>query len=376
MSGGGELPKAPDLSKQTDQANETFGTATSNAAQTMNTAKAYNEQAQGTLSGVVGQQTQAMKQLNDSASSNISQYGSTFMPLQKQQADTAAGYASEDNVRAAQGRAVADTSAANSAAMNNARQRLAASGVDPNSIQGRALDQQARVQAAAQNAGAANQAMVQRQDQGNALVQQANQLGLQVNAAGQQGAANAANIGTQSVANTNQTNATGINNMGAANQYLNTATGANQSAADITNSGFQNEMAVANLKQQQSAAKMSAITGMAGAAASFMEGGGVVPETMGIPSPGIQPRFEANGFAMEHGGPVTEQGALPTPPVPGSTDRKLTFLTPGEFVIPREITSWKGHEYWYKEMDKIRQKKGEMTGALPSPSSVHTARGV
>lgn len=379
MSGGGALPKPPDLTKQTDQANQTFDTATSDAAQTMNTAKTYNEGAQQTLGGVVGQQTQAMKQLNDSASQNLSQYGSTFMPLQKQQADDAANYASQDNIQMARGKAVADSNTASNAQMQNARQRLAASGVDPNSIQGRALEQQARVQAAANASGQANQAAQERVQTGQQLVAQANQLGLQVNQAGQVGASNAANIGSQAVSNTNQTNATGINNMTAGNTFLNTAQSANQSAADITNSGFKNQMDVANLQQQQSAAKMSAITGMAGAAMGMMEHGGVVPDNVGIPPQmSIQPRFTSSGIEMKaSGGPVSEHGALPSPPVPGSTDRKLTLLTPGEFVIPKDVAQWKGHEYWYKQMDKIKGDRDMAHGIPPRQvSSVHTARGM
>lgn len=378
MSGGGSTPKPPDLTKNTDRADQTFDTATSNAAQVMNTAKTYNDQAQQTLGGVVGQQTTAMKQLNDSASQNLSQYGSTFMPLQQQQADSATNYASEDNINMARGRAVADTNAANDAALRNSRQRLMASGVDPNSIAGRALDQQARVQQAAQAAGAANNAAIQREEIGNQRVAAANQLGLQVNQAGQTGAANAANIGSQAVTNTNQTNATGINNLNAGNTYLQTGLQSNQQSSDITNQGFKNQMDVANLQAQKQASTMSAIGSVAGAAAMFMESGGMVPDNYGIPPQmSVEPRFITSGIAMhESGGRVTEHGALPVPPVPGSTDRKLTMLTPGEFVIPKDVVQWKGEEYFHKELDKIRQKKGEATGALPSLSSVHTSRGV
>jgi hypothetical protein len=78
---------------------------------------------------------------------------------------------------------------------------------------------------------------------------------------------------------------------------------------------------------------------------------------------------------MARGGPVAQQGALPNSPIPGSTDTKPAWLTPGEFVIPHDVAAWKGHEYWYKQMDKARADMHAQHGALPPPPMAMTTRG-
>jgi hypothetical protein len=113
----------------------------------------------------------------------------------------------------------------------------------------------------------------------------------------------------------------------------------------------------------QANSPMSMLGAAAGAASVFLERGGPVPRSSPIPG-------------YDHGGPVKQQGALPSSPIPGSTDTKPALLTPGEFVIPHDVASWKGHEYWYKQMDKAREEIGRRHGIPPQPSSVHTAQGV
>lgn len=388
MSGGGSAPAAPDLSKQTNNANQSFQQATSNAQQTMQTAQGYNSRAQNTLQNVVGAQTPMMSAINNSANQNLNQYGSTFIPLQQQQADFAKNYTSDQNIQNLQGRAVADQNSQLNAQLANQRQQLASEGVDPASIHGGALEAQARVQGAANAAQAANNAYTNAQLTGAGLVNQANQLGLNVGAQGTQQAATGANIGSQIVGNTNQTNATGVNNLTAANTYLNTGVNANKSAADIANSQFQDQMQSYQAQQAANASGLSALGSVAGAAMMFMEEGGVVPPAYGIPpnfmrDPPMGYMRASNSSYMQggpvmydHGGPVTERGALPAPVAPGTTDRKAAWLTPGEFVIPHDVAAWKGHEHWYKQMDKAREEMTQRTGIPSRMSSVHTARGV
>ena len=61
--GGSSVPKTPDLSGNVKTANAISGTATDQASQTFNTAKAYNQNAQNNLSTVVGAQTPVMQKL-------------------------------------------------------------------------------------------------------------------------------------------------------------------------------------------------------------------------------------------------------------------------------------------------------------------------
>lgn len=345
--GGGSAPSA-NQGTQIKNAQSAYGTATSDAQQTMNTASAYNTNAQNTLTNVVGSETPEMQNVNSSANQNLSTYGSTFVPLQAQQAQQAQNWTSAANTQVREGQAIADQAGAASANLANQRAALESEGVDPASVRGAALDQQAGVQAAANEATAGTQSYLNTQSTGAALVNQANQLGTQINAAGNQGAAVGSQIGAQAVGDTNSTNATGINNLTAANTYLNTGVNANNSATSASSSQF-NEGQQQYQDQQQSSANTGAMVGnIVGGIASF----------------------------LEHGGPVTKRGALPRPIVPGTTDTKLIAATPGEFMLPKDVSEFMGHEKLHKLIDKTREqiamRKGIPTAQL---SSAHTAVG-
>lgn len=378
MSGGAPVPKAPDLSKQTDQANQTFDTATSNAQQTMNTAQGYNDQAQKTVANVVGAETPMIGAVNSAANNNLQQYGSTFTPLQTQQANQASAWGSDANIANQQGRAVADQNAQGQAALAAQRQSLASEGVDPASIHGGALDAQARVQNAAAAAGAGNNAAVNTQLQSQQLVNQANQLGVQVGAQGTQQAATGSGIGAQTADTQVGANASGVNNLTAANGALSIGNNATQTGLNVAQGGFQDQQTQYQDQMANNASMMSSIGTVAGAAAMFMEDGGPVPHgSSGIPPRFMDPKGAAGlsrGF-YERGGPVSSHGALSTSPVPGSTDTKPAMLTPDEFVIPRDAATWKGHEHWYKKIDKAREEMAERRGLPPRPTSALTMRG-
>jgi len=376
MSGGASIPKAPDLSGNIATANQTAGTATSNAAQTMNTANTFNRNAQQNLSGVTAQTNSMAGQIGAQASKNINTYGNTFVPLQAQQAQQAQDYGSQENVQKLQGMAVANANTANQAARANSAAALASEGVDPASIHGAALDRQASVMGAGQMAAAGTQSALNTQNESMALTNQANQLGLQVGAQGTSGAATAAGVGTEGQNTINQTNTSGVNNLTAANTYLNTGVNANKSASDIANSGFQDQMTQYQAQSAQDNSTMSALGSVAGAAMMFMEGGGSVPAThIGGAAPGrgarapmahsglpvvhgaVRPR-QAAPFPFEpmfSGGPVTAKGALPVGSIPGTTDRKPAILTPGEFVIPKDVVDHLGTEKLHKLVDSTRQ---------------------
>lgn len=389
MSGGGSVPTAPDLSKQTDQANATFNTATSSAAQTAATADAYNKQSQATVNNVVGQETPMVSNVNNSANNNLNTYASTFTPLQQEQAQQAANYTSEGNVNNLEGQAAGDVNANTQQQLNAQRQSLASEGVDPDSIQGQALATQARTQGAANAAQAANAAYTGAQTTGAQLMNSANQVGLAAGAQGLSGAATGAQIGNSTAAMQGSVNAQDVNNTTASNQFLNTGISANNSALSSQQDQFQDQNTAFQDQQAKSSSMMSSIGSIAGAAAMFMEHGGPVPHTTignpdrASPTVGLPPRFmnpyTASGLTRsfyEHGGPVGQQGALSQSPMPGSTDTKPAMLTPDEFVIPREAATWKGHEHWFKQIDKANEERGQRLGLPPKASSALTTRGV
>lgn len=386
MSGGAAIPKAPDLSGNIASANATAGQATADATQTMNTASAYNQNAQQNLTGVTNQANSMAGQIGSTASQNLNTYGSQFTGLQAQEAQQAANYGSQANVQKLQGMAVANANASNQAARANSASALASEGVDPASIHGAALDRQNSVTGAANIAGASTQSALNTANTAFGMENTANQLGLQVGSLGTQGAATAANTAATGQNTINATNASGIQNLQGANSYLNSSTAANNGAVSANQADFSNQMAVSAAQQAQQNSTMSAIGSVAGAAMMFMEKGGVVGGssiTRGARSPmphsglpvvagHVRPRqaipmpFEP----MFAGGPVTTQGALPVGSIPGTTDRKPALLTPGEFVVPHDAVVALGTEYWHKQVDKAREGANKRR-AIPVQHAPH-----
>lgn len=342
MSGGAAVPNAPDVSGNVKNADATFGTATSSAGQTMKAAGALNDTANQHLTAVAGEQLPMLNQVNNQSKGNMTSYQNNFQPLQAQQAQQARDYTSGANVDMLRGRAVADANASQEAARRNSAASLAAEGVDPASIHGAALDRQAGIAGAANTAGAANNSYLNTMDTGRQLVQGANQLGLQVGQAGTNEAIAGGNLGSQLINTETGANTGQINNLQGANTYLNTANEANKSSADISHQGFQDQLAQQQAQQAQSSSTLSSIGQIAGVAAMF----------------------------MSKGGPVPAKGALPMPMYPGSTDTKPAMLTPGEFVIPKDVVDHKGHEFFHKLIDSTRLKANERR-AIPQPVFAH-----
>ena len=368
-SSAGAIPQANEAG-QIKNAQGLYNTATSDAQQTMNTAQAYNANAQTQLNTTLGAENPMVSAVNQNSNQNFNTYGSTFSPLQQQQADMAKNYTSDANTQQRSGVAVADQASAAAAASANARHNLEMEGVDPASVQGAALDRQAGIQTAANEAGAANTSVLQTQATGNQLIANANQLGLGVGAAGEAGAQTGAGIAFGAQGAENSTNSSGVNNMTAANTYLNTGVGATNAGTTAANDQFTQQQQAYQDQQQQAASMGSGIgqfaKGAASLAANYYTGGMYGAATgSGIPH-------------AEHGGPINPKGALPTPIVPGTTDTKLIAATPGEFMLPKDVSEFMGHEKLHKMIDSTRQKIAERKG-IPTPapmlSSAHTAVG-
>lgn len=389
-------PKAPTLATQTNAANANVATAASDASQTMNTAQTYNNNAQSNLSNVTNGINSAAGALGAQAGQNISTYGQQFVPLQGQEAQAAQDYGSQANVQKLQGMATANVNTADQAARSNSAAALASEGVDPASIHGAALDRQAGIVGAGQVAGAATQSAVNTQNTAFGMENTANQLGLQVGAqgaAGETAATTAAATGQNEI---NTTDTTGVGNLGAAANYLNAGTNANANAIGAATGGFSNQMAGYNAQNSQDAGYASLIGAAATTAASFAAGGGPIdsapvralnvggsPITRGARSPmahsglpvvagHVRPRqaIPMSFEPMTAGGPVRAQGALPIGTFPGTTDRKPAMLTPGEFVIPKDVVDHLGTEKLHKFIDSSRQNANKRR-ALPVMHQPH-----
>jgi hypothetical protein len=373
MSGGASPPAAPSLGTQIGQSNQTFGTATANSAQATNAANAYNANANANLQTALGTTNANAASISQQANNNMSSYATNFQPLQAQEAQAASQYGSNANIQKLTGQAVGNVNAANQAAQQNNAAALASEGVDPASIHGGAIQAAGNVQGAAAAANAGTQASTQAQQQAFNMQNTANNLGLNVAQQGTAGAATGAQVAQGGQAMTNQTGATGIQNLSGANQMLGVANTANQNAMTGQQDQFSDQQQIYSDQQQQAAGTMQGIGQIAGMAAMFMEGGGTVPDISGwvppkYPTSFPQPRgipaprkVLAGGHVTDYaaGGQVMQKGALPTSPIPGSTDTKPALLTPGEFVIPKDVVSHLGAEHFHKLIDSTREKSNQ-----------------
>lgn len=342
MSGGSKkIPKAPDVGRNVNQANDQFDTATSQAGQLWNTAQGYNQSAQDFNTRIVGQTTPAMDAINSNATQNLQSYGQNFIPLQQQQVADAQRMSSPAYQAQQRASAMADAGAANAAARKNSQRALTSAGVDPYSVQGAALDRQAGVVGAATQAAAGQRAQEAAQIQGQQAVANANNLGMQVGQAGVASGATGAQIGQSLVAGTNATNAGAVNNSLAPATYMGVAQNANNSAANILSQNYQDQLARTQAQAGGSQDMMGNIGALGGAAMQMWGGKG------------------GGTSALAEGGPVPHEGALPESPIPGSTDTQPAFLTPGEWVIPKDVVEWKGHEFFHKMIDKERVNMNE-----------------
>jgi hypothetical protein len=77
------------------------------------------------------------------------------------------------------------------------------------------------------------------------------------------------------------------------------------------------------------------------------QGGPAQQPTMGIP-PGGTP-----------GGPIPTHAS---PSMGAATDDVDAKLTAGEFVIPKDVAQWKGHEHFVKQIDKAREEHQQFKG--------------
>jgi hypothetical protein len=162
--------------------------------------------------------------------------------------------------------------------------------------------------------------------------------------------------GNQGVNSTLAQTQTGANTMGTATQYYQNQNAALGTWGNTLNMGYQNQLAQYNANQNSSSGWGSAL-GLAG---------GIAMSAM---------KF-ANGGAVPTDATLGGKVPLSSSPSQGAVvDDVNARLTPGEFVVPKDVMSWKGEEWAQKEIQKARkaasqaQARPEMKPALPGPTT-------
>jgi hypothetical protein len=309
---------------------------------------AYNQN-QAQNAPIVAADTQIAQQNAANAAQDRAQYEATTVPMLQAQAAEANQYNNPAFRAQTMGAAGAAVGNAFDAARDNATRDLESYGVDPSSTRFGALDIGVRTQQAAAAAGAENQAGLQVDATGRALQQQSIQNG-QITQGQVGGQYNTAIQGGSAAANTGlATTASGASTMGTAPQYAQIGNTALNTAGALQNTSFQNQQTNYQDNFQQSQAYGAL------AAQGLKTLGGFA--------------FAADGGEIAGGGgEATPGGAIPVGASPSrgqATDDVPARLTAGEFVLPKDVTSWLGEEKLQKLIAKSRQDK---QGATARPA--------
>lgn len=288
-------------------------------------------------------------EVNDAdAAKDRERYEQVFQPLEDRMAQEAVDFASPERQQMEMERAQS-TVAQNFEAQRRASiQNLESFGVDPSATRYAALDAGSRVAQAAAQAGAGNQARAQTEAIGRALQSEAVNVGrgypgqvAGTYATALQSGNQAANTQLGGTASGASTMGTGTQWFGGGNQALNTW-------GNTLNMGYNNALAAADFNSRQSSgiggllgAGLGAI-GNAGGMAAFFNEGGAVPDGM----PGNTP--------------VTPGGKVPAAASPSrgaAIDDVDAKLQAGEFVVPDDVVSWKGEEFFQRLIESSRKAR-------------------
>lgn len=282
-------------------------------------------------------------ELNDQAAlADRDRYENVYQPLEDQLVQDAQDFASKERQDYEAGRAAATVAEQFEQARQAATRNLESYGVDPSSTRFAALDLGTRVQQAAAGAGAANQARMATEAMGRAMRSEAINVGrgypgqiAGTYATALQSGNSAANTQLAGTASGASTMGTGTQWMGLGNQALGTWTNA-------LNASYNNQIAQFNANQNASSGiggLLGVGLGMAQNAGWALEEGGSVPERAAIP--GVTP-----------GGNVPKTASPSRGAAIDDVDAKLTA---GEFVVPKDVASWKGEEFFQNLIEKSRK---------------------
>lgn len=209
---------------------------------------------------------------NETAVSNDinNAYLNNYLPLQESYANTAQNYANPQNIKTQMGLAEGTAATTGNQALSNEQQNLESYGIDPSATRYQALNQQGKVQTAANTAAAGNAARENTIQTGLGLESNAINQGLVMPsaAAGAENTTLQANAGAVNAGNS--TTMTGANVMGTAPQWLGMENGTYGAYGNTLNQSYQNQLGEFNANQNAS----SGIGQLAGTFLGLGTGGG------------------------------------------------------------------------------------------------------
>jgi hypothetical protein len=298
---------------------------------------------------VVDQFLKDMDTNSATARKDRERYERIFQPLEESLATEAATYDTPERRAAEAGRASAAVAQQYNAQRQQAQSELESYGINPADTRYAALDVGIRsAQAAAQAAGA-NEAERYVENRGDVLRSEAINVGRGYpgQVAQQYGVAGAAGSGAGG--QTLATTASGASTMGTAPQYMGLGNQAVGTWGNTVSQGYRDSLEAWKANASNSSGIGGLLGGVLGVAMGFDDGG---------PVPGALP---VQPVASQGGGvPVAA-----SPSRGAAIDDVPARLTPGEFVVPKDIVAWKGEEFFQKMIQKSREARKEGSNARP-----------
>ncbi len=360
---------------------------------------------------------------DEAAGRDRERYEGIFQPLEDELAAEASDYANPERMEFDAGQAQADVSQQFELARTAAQDQLESYGIDPSQTRAGALDVVTRTQEAAARASAGNQARRQTEAVGRALRSEAINVGRGYPGQIAQTYGTALQSGNQAVNSGIATTSTGAQSMGTAPQWQGLSNQAIGQWWQGTNQMYSNQVDAYKAESSQSSG-LGSLAGLAGGVlmkglpAGFLsdekakENIEPVGETYdgqkiyrynykGDPRPQIgliaqeveraipEAVSEDDGYKTVDYGAATEGavrrghfadgGAIPDeapqhsgipvdPSMSPSGGRQVddvpARLNAGEFIVPKDVVSWKGEEYMQRLIESSRKAK---EGATAKP---------
>lgn len=281
---------------------------------------------------VTAQQLESSKN-NDALALDYQNYmKDTFRPLEQQLVDSAKAYNTTGRQDAEAAKGVADVHQAFDAQKASTARSNERMGINPNSGNAAAIQGGLDIQESIASANAANKGRTTAEQTGRAMVADAANMGrgLASNQATSTQIASS-QAGAAMNANAAGNNAT-LQGLGIQGQGYQASIQGNQSAANILNGQYTNQVAAYNAKNASDASSAAGWGQVAGLAASFLAEGGMVNEPMGL---GDEDLSEGNVIDNETGelnhpnGVIRGQGSEVSDSIPARLSKNEFVLNAG-----------------------------------------------
>jgi hypothetical protein len=330
-------------------------------------------------------QLKAQQEALANAQKDRARYEAIYQPLENQYVQQASTWDTPEEEQNAAGRAAAVGNQIFEAQRSAATRDLEAFGVDPSATRFAGLDIGARTANAAALAGAENSAINQRIQEGLAL--RGNAINIGRGLPGQSLAGLGAGVGAGSAGLSGITGLTslGANTMGTGLQWANLGQQGLNEAGVIGNNYAQNQLG----RDQLAAGASSGWGSLAGLLGGSILGGrndqgGTLGGSIGS---GLLRGATALGgiFGLDEGGAIPDpnnppqiQGAVPitaSPTQGRAIDDVPARLSPGEFVVPKDVVMWQGEKHFQNLIKKSREQKNDpqQAPAKPEMKAIPTA---